>query len=170
MAAEVPRLRPPGIDTHAFEPGGEDAQDELLPAAKPSYPYLVEHSNTGGRLTISSLDTDETLTWVNQHMVTASDWDVRRMNKDEGRGDPKDGLEPAFKTTSIKFAQKAIEPKRKPDGAAPMPPSRTRTNTPMQELGDEEKISEIERTPTRDSNNNKEEVTQDICALLMRIC
>ena len=43
-AAEVPRLRPPGIDTHAFEPGGED---KLLPAAKPSYPYPVEHSTPG---------------------------------------------------------------------------------------------------------------------------
>ena len=44
-------------------------------------------------------------------MVTALDWDVGRMNKDEGRGDPKDGLEPALKTTSLKSAQKAIEPK-----------------------------------------------------------
>ena len=47
-AAEVPRLRPLGTDTKAFEPGGKDAQDEHLPAAKPSYTYPVEHFDTGG--------------------------------------------------------------------------------------------------------------------------
>ena len=94
--------------------------------AKPSYPYPVEHSDTGARLTMSSLDNimdaDKPLTWVKQHVVTATDWSVRRMDGDERREGPTEGLEPALKITLLKSAHKAIEPKGKPDGAAPMPP------------------------------------------------
>ena len=67
-AVKISRLRRTCIETttQAFEPGGEDAQDESLPVAKPSYPYPVEHSDTRERLTMSSLDNimygEETLT------------------------------------------------------------------------------------------------------------
>ena len=44
-------------------------------------------------------------------------------------------------------------------------PSRMRPDAPMQERVDEEKMSEIDRKPTRDTNNNGEEGTQDMCGI-----
>jgi hypothetical protein len=61
----------------------------LLPVAKPSNPHPIEHFNIGACRTMSSLDTHQTLTWVEKHVFTATDWGVGRMNVDEGRGDPK---------------------------------------------------------------------------------
>ena len=57
--------------------------------------YPIEHSDTGGRLTLSSLDTE-------QQVVTATDGGVRRMDGDESKKGPKEGLRPALKNTLLK--------------------------------------------------------------------
>ena len=69
--------------------------------------HPVEHSDTRGHLTISSLDTYKTLTWVTQRVVTATDWAVGRMNKDESRGDPKDGLETEDYLIKIRLSRRS---------------------------------------------------------------
>ena len=76
-------MKPLGIE--AFEPGGGVAEvtPSLGSVAKPSYQHHIEHCNTGGHLLMSSwnniMNTEETLTWVDRHVVTATDRGVRRM-------------------------------------------------------------------------------------------
>jgi hypothetical protein len=60
---------------------GNLVQDKLLLVAKPFYPHLLEHSGPEGPLSMSSLDNildgEETLTWVEQHEITATVRDER---------------------------------------------------------------------------------------------
>ena len=88
-------------------------------------------------------------------MVTAAGWDVGKISKSEDKRNPIDRQEPALKTTSLKITCRAVGPKGKPDGAPPMPPLRMHTNTPMQEKVDGENMSETDRKPARDSDNNE---------------
>ena len=81
------------------------------------------------------------------------------MDGDERQEGPTEGLEPASESTLLKSI------KRKLDGVAPMAPSRTHPDAPMQERVDEGKRSEISRKPTRDTNNNDEERTQEVCGI-----
>ena len=80
---------------------GSEAQDELLLVTKPSYPHPIEHSGTGGHLTMSSLDNimnaEETLTWVEQHVVTATGWDARRTSRNERWEANREGKAPTLK-------------------------------------------------------------------------
>ena len=120
-AEEASELKPSAMNTTTadFEPGGglaevtpklgREAQDELLLVAKPSYPHPIDHSGTGGHLTMSSLDyimnPEETLTWFKQQLITAMDWGARRMAED-GRGKVnKEGKAPALKPSTLKTTQ-----------------------------------------------------------------
>ena len=69
-------------------------------------------------------------------MATAMGWDVRIMHKDKDGGDPTDWLKPVSKITSSKPAQKTIEPKGKPDGAATMVAAATMPDIQSAEIND----------------------------------
>ena len=129
---------------------GSEAQDKLLRVAKPSYPYPIEHSGTAGHLTMSSLDDimneDETLTWVEQHVVTATGRDARRTRNKRWEAN-REGKPPALMLSTLKSTQEAIKPRRKHDGPANPPPyagptSRGHPVAIMQERVDMEKMSE----------------------------
>jgi hypothetical protein len=89
-AEETSELEPSGMNT-TTEPGDGVVQvtstlgclvrDKLLLVAKPFYPHLLEHPGPEGHLIMSSLDNildgEETLTWVEQHEITATVGDDR---------------------------------------------------------------------------------------------
>ena len=79
------------------------------------------HSGTGGHLTMSSLDNnmneEETLTWVEQHVVTATGWGAIRTSGNKRWEANREGKPPALKLSTLKSTQEVIEPGGKPDGA-----------------------------------------------------
>ena len=68
------------------------------------------------------MNTEETLTWVDRHIVPATDWGGRRVGEDERWKVNKEGKAPALKPTTLKSNQELIEPRGEPDGAAFTPP------------------------------------------------
>ena len=83
------------------------------------------------------MDAEETLTWVEQHVITATDWAARRMGRYERWEVDREGKAPALQPSTLKLTQESIEPGGKPDGTAFMPPytgptSRENPGVPMQ--------------------------------------